>query len=154
MKKILSSQQIRQVDAHTIQTEPISSLDLMERASKRVADRICSLCDNSRRKSANTTRTSAKSSTRRSPNGRLGGNGFWKRRATPRWMASTCSSEESCASNDSRTPTCVHSFSTKSVSTSARWHDFPEPFGNPTTTNPASATASPHTSSASSAMHN
>lgn len=49
MKKILSSQQIRQVDAHTIQTEPISSLDLMERASKCVADRICGLYDKNRR---------------------------------------------------------------------------------------------------------
>ncbi|MCR5316399.1 MAG: NAD(P)H-hydrate dehydratase [Bacteroidaceae bacterium] len=49
MKKILSSQQIRQVDAHTIQTEPISSLDLMERAATRVAERICELCDKNRR---------------------------------------------------------------------------------------------------------
>ena len=49
MKKILSSQQIRQVDAHTIQTEPISSLDLMERASLRVTERICNLCDTNRR---------------------------------------------------------------------------------------------------------
>lgn len=49
MKKILSSQQIRLVDGHTIQTEPISSLDLMERASRCVTDRIYSLFDNSRR---------------------------------------------------------------------------------------------------------
>lgn len=49
MKKILSSQQIRQVDAYTIQTEPISSLDLMERASLRVTDRICNLFDTDRR---------------------------------------------------------------------------------------------------------
>ncbi|MBO4565431.1 MAG: NAD(P)H-hydrate dehydratase [Bacteroidaceae bacterium] len=49
MKKILSSQQIRQVDAHTIQTEPISSLDLMERASLRVTEQICSLFDTNRR---------------------------------------------------------------------------------------------------------
>ena len=49
MKKILSSQQIRQVDAHTIQTEPISSLDLMERASRLVADHLCALFESSRR---------------------------------------------------------------------------------------------------------
>jgi len=48
MKKILSSQQIRQVDAHTIHTEPISSLDLMERASRHVAEQLFGLFDTSR----------------------------------------------------------------------------------------------------------
>ena len=49
MKKILSSQQIRQVDAYTIQSEPISSLDLMERASRLVAEQLCGLFDTTRR---------------------------------------------------------------------------------------------------------
>ena len=49
MKKILSSQKIRLVDAHTIQTEPIASIDLMERASRQVAEHVVSLFDASRR---------------------------------------------------------------------------------------------------------
>ncbi len=49
MEKILSSQQIRELDSYTIQAEPISSLDLMERASKCVADRICKLFSSSHR---------------------------------------------------------------------------------------------------------
>ncbi len=40
MIKILSSDQIRQADAHTIEHEPISSLDLMERAAKRCFNQI------------------------------------------------------------------------------------------------------------------
>ena len=43
MKKILTSSQIHQVDSHTIESEPISSLDLMERAANAVTDRICQL---------------------------------------------------------------------------------------------------------------
>lgn len=43
MKKILTSAQIKQVDAHTIVNEPVSSLDLMERAASTVTERICQL---------------------------------------------------------------------------------------------------------------
>lgn len=38
--KILSGNQIRAVDAHTIETAPISSIDLMERAAQSVVDKI------------------------------------------------------------------------------------------------------------------
>lgn len=38
--KILSGNQIKAIDAHTIETEPISSIDLMERASKAIVERI------------------------------------------------------------------------------------------------------------------
>lgn len=38
--KILSVEQIRQADAYTIENEPISSLDLMERASRKVSNWI------------------------------------------------------------------------------------------------------------------
>ncbi len=38
--KILSTSQIRKADEYTIENQPISSLDLMERASKKVADWI------------------------------------------------------------------------------------------------------------------
>jgi ADP-dependent NAD(P)H-hydrate dehydratase / NAD(P)H-hydrate epimerase len=38
MTKILSTNQIRMADEYTIQHEPISSLDLMERASKRILE--------------------------------------------------------------------------------------------------------------------
>ncbi len=41
--KILSAQQIRETDAHTIANEPISSIDLMERAAKACALRIAEL---------------------------------------------------------------------------------------------------------------
>lgn len=43
MKKILTSAQVKLVDAHTIETEPISSLDLMERAAQCVTTRITEL---------------------------------------------------------------------------------------------------------------
>jgi NAD(P)H-hydrate epimerase len=41
--KILSAQQTRKADAHTIQTEPISSLNLMERAAKRATYKLLDL---------------------------------------------------------------------------------------------------------------
>ena len=41
--KILSSEQIRIVDAYTIENEPISSIDLMERAASRLTDAIRTL---------------------------------------------------------------------------------------------------------------
>ncbi len=41
--KILSSKQIREADAYTIKHEPISSLDLMERASKAFVDHFLSV---------------------------------------------------------------------------------------------------------------
>jgi len=40
MMKILSSAQLKIVDAHTIEQEQINSIDLMERASRAVADKI------------------------------------------------------------------------------------------------------------------
>ena len=40
--KILTGAQLKIVDAYTIEHEPISSINLMERASRAVADRICS----------------------------------------------------------------------------------------------------------------
>src|SRR5688572_24301869 len=43
--KILSAQQIRDCDLFTIQHEPISSLDLMERAANACYERIASLVD-------------------------------------------------------------------------------------------------------------
>jgi len=46
MRKILTSSQVRQVDAYTIEKEPISSLDLMERAARGVTDHICHLFPN------------------------------------------------------------------------------------------------------------
>ncbi len=49
MKKILTSAQIHLVDAHTIQTEPISSLDLMERAAQGVTSRLSELFHKDRR---------------------------------------------------------------------------------------------------------
>lgn len=39
--KILSAAQLKIVDAYTIEHEPVSSTNLMERASRAVADRIC-----------------------------------------------------------------------------------------------------------------
>lgn len=39
--KILSSVQLKSVDAYTIEHEPVSSIQLMERASRAVADKIC-----------------------------------------------------------------------------------------------------------------
>lgn len=39
--KILSSAQLKAVDAYTIEHEPVSSTNLMERASRAVADKIC-----------------------------------------------------------------------------------------------------------------
>ena len=44
--KILSSDQIRKADAHTIKYEPISSVDLMERASKSFVKRLLLLRPN------------------------------------------------------------------------------------------------------------
>lgn len=41
--KILSATQIKGVDSYTIENEPISSIDLMERASRAVANKICSM---------------------------------------------------------------------------------------------------------------
>jgi NAD(P)H-hydrate epimerase len=40
MMKIISAQQVRQADENTIINEPISSLDLMERAAKKVIERL------------------------------------------------------------------------------------------------------------------
>jgi NAD(P)H-hydrate epimerase len=40
MIHILSAEQLRQTDAHTIATEPIASIDLMERAALRCANRL------------------------------------------------------------------------------------------------------------------
>lgn len=45
MIPILSAEQIRQADAHTIANEPISSIDLMERAAVACANRILDLLD-------------------------------------------------------------------------------------------------------------
>src|SRR5687768_2936459 len=36
--RILSTRQIRELDAHTIRTEPVASIDLMERASRAFVD--------------------------------------------------------------------------------------------------------------------
>ena len=44
--KILSASQIRDLDAHTIQSEPISSLDLMERAARAFVRWLCARFDN------------------------------------------------------------------------------------------------------------
>ena len=44
--KILSAPQIRDLDAHTIQHEPVSSLDLMERASQAFVRWLCARFDN------------------------------------------------------------------------------------------------------------
>ena len=43
MKKVLTSAQIRQVDSYTIKSQPISSLDLMERAAQCVTNRLSGL---------------------------------------------------------------------------------------------------------------
>lgn len=40
MLPLLTSEQLREMDRHTMESEPISSLDLMERAAHRCADRI------------------------------------------------------------------------------------------------------------------
>lgn len=45
MKKILTSEQLHKVDAYTIQNEPVSSLELMERASRLVAARMAEIFD-------------------------------------------------------------------------------------------------------------
>ncbi|GHB61235.1 NAD(P)H-hydrate dehydratase [Persicitalea jodogahamensis] len=45
---ILNASQIRNLDAHTIQNEPISSLDLMERASRAFVRWLCARFDNRR----------------------------------------------------------------------------------------------------------
>jgi len=45
--KILSGNQIKAIDAYTIQNEPISSIDLMERASKAIVEKIVERWDNS-----------------------------------------------------------------------------------------------------------
>lgn len=39
--KILSATQLKEIDAYTIEHEPVSSIDLMERASRAVTDEIC-----------------------------------------------------------------------------------------------------------------
>ncbi len=44
--KILSASQIRELDAYTIQNEPISSLDLMERAARAFVCWLCARYDN------------------------------------------------------------------------------------------------------------
>ena len=49
MRKILTSKQMHEVDAYTVKSEQISSLDLMERASKTVADVIMDLFGTDRR---------------------------------------------------------------------------------------------------------
>ena len=41
--KILSVEQIREADRLTIEREPIASIDLMERAASKVADRLTEL---------------------------------------------------------------------------------------------------------------
>lgn len=41
--KILTAAQIRQADVYTIENEPISSIDLMERASRIFTDKFCSI---------------------------------------------------------------------------------------------------------------
>src|ERR1700756_1067724 len=41
--KILSAQQIREADKYTIENEPVTSIDLMERAAKACASRIADL---------------------------------------------------------------------------------------------------------------
>lgn len=46
MKKIFDAQQIRQWDAYTIAQEPITSIDLMERASEAFTDRLLALFSN------------------------------------------------------------------------------------------------------------
>ncbi|MCB0771986.1 MAG: bifunctional ADP-dependent NAD(P)H-hydrate dehydratase/NAD(P)H-hydrate epimerase, partial [Flavobacteriales bacterium] len=43
MIPLLSAEQLRQADAHTIAREPISSLDLMERAAERCTVRLLKL---------------------------------------------------------------------------------------------------------------
>ena len=45
MIPILTAAQIRQVDAHTIATEPISSLKLMERAAANCTNRLMKVLD-------------------------------------------------------------------------------------------------------------
>ncbi len=49
MRKILTSKQMHEVDAYTIKSEPVSSLDLMERASTKVADVVMRLFGTDRR---------------------------------------------------------------------------------------------------------
>lgn len=43
--KILSAQQMKEVDAFTIQNEPVAAIDLMERAAMACVKRIVKLCD-------------------------------------------------------------------------------------------------------------
>ncbi len=43
MKKILSVQQVREADAYTIEHEPVSSVDLMERAGAALTDALCGM---------------------------------------------------------------------------------------------------------------
>lgn len=45
--KILTAAQLKEIDAYTMEHEPISSIDLMERASRAVADKIMSRWDSS-----------------------------------------------------------------------------------------------------------
>ncbi len=45
--KIFTSEQVRKIDAYTIQNEPIASIDLMERASIQIAAWITEMFDNS-----------------------------------------------------------------------------------------------------------
>ncbi|MFC2116030.1 NAD(P)H-hydrate dehydratase [Bacteroidota bacterium] len=45
--KIFTSEQVRSIDAYTIESEPVSSVDLMERASRQIASWLGGLFDNS-----------------------------------------------------------------------------------------------------------
>ncbi|MPR32196.1 NAD(P)H-hydrate dehydratase [Salmonirosea aquatica] len=47
--KILSASQVRELDAYTIQNEPVSSLDLMERAARAFVCWLCARYDNRKR---------------------------------------------------------------------------------------------------------
>jgi len=46
--KILTGTQIKEIDKYTIENEPISSIDLMERASNAIAEWICANIENTR----------------------------------------------------------------------------------------------------------
>lgn len=45
--KIIPTSDIKQIDAHTIEQEPIASIDLMERAAEALTERFCSLFSSS-----------------------------------------------------------------------------------------------------------
>ena len=46
--KVFSQRQIKELENHTIENEPIAAIDLMERAAKKVAATIIKHYDNSR----------------------------------------------------------------------------------------------------------